>query len=87
VNPDPRRREPAINRALRALNLPPLLSGDYDEDPEPMGRRDAISLIAVYVLVFGFGIVCAAMMHDHLGTLYFGHTQNFLALYPPLTPA
>ena len=70
---DPRRRDPAINRALRALNLPPLLTGDYDEDPEPMSRGDAISLIAVYVLVFGFGIVCAAMMNDHLGTIHHFH--------------
>jgi hypothetical protein len=86
VNPDPnpRRPDPAINRAL---GLPPLLTGEYDEDPEPpMGQGNAALLIAVYVLVFGFGIVCVAATHDHLGTLHLGHTQNFLALYP-LTPA
>jgi len=60
----PRRRDPAINRALRALGLPPALTGDYDEDPEPMGRDKAWAIVASYTALFSpvlmFFVVWAA---------------------------
>jgi hypothetical protein len=34
VNPDRRPREPAINRALRAWHLPPVIQNGTPEDPE-----------------------------------------------------
>jgi hypothetical protein len=67
---DPRRRDPAINRALRALGLPPLLTGDYDEDPEPMNWRTAQAIVVFYGLAFGFGLLCIGALHDHLHVLH-----------------
>ena len=68
----PRRRDPAINRALRALGLPPALTGDYDEDPEPMGRLTAALLITFYGLAYGPGwIVIFAL--GHVGAGHLGH--------------
>jgi hypothetical protein len=66
---DPRRRDPAINRALRALGLPPLLTGDYDEDPESMSRGTAKLIFAATLLAGFVGIAMAAGIHDHLGHL------------------
>jgi hypothetical protein len=51
-----RRPDPAINRALRAFNLPPLLTTRADapeEDAEPMSRGKAAVLIAFYTLAYG----------------------------------
>jgi hypothetical protein len=51
TDPGKRRREPAINRALRALGLPPLLTGDYDEE-EPMSERKAVFIVAGYTALY-----------------------------------
>lgn len=50
-----RRRDPAINRARRAWNLPPLLTtrADESEDAEPMSRPKAAALIAFYTIAYG----------------------------------
>ena len=57
-------RDPAINRALKALGLPPLLSGDYDPDPEPMSERKAVFIVAgwaaLYAPMLAFFIAWAA---------------------------
>ena len=48
--------DPAINRALRAWNLPPFLTTRADapeEDAEPMSRPKAAALIAFYTLAYG----------------------------------
>ena len=54
---DPRRRDPAINRALRAFNRGPLIQTDAPPDPdaEPMGRLKAALLITFYGLAYGPG--------------------------------
>jgi hypothetical protein len=50
---DPRRRDPAINWALRALNLPPLLTGsEPDPDAEPMSRGKAALIVAAYTALY-----------------------------------
>jgi hypothetical protein len=49
---NPRRRDPAINSALRTLGLPPLLTGDYDEDAEPMSQRKAVLIVAGYTALY-----------------------------------
>jgi hypothetical protein len=66
LNPDPRRREPAINRALRVFHHGPLIQTDAAPDPdaEPMGRLRAALLIAFYGLAYGPGwIVIFALGH------------------------
>ena len=61
---DPRRREPAINRALRAFGRGPLIQTDAAPDAEPMGRLRAALLIAFYGLAYGPGwIVIFALGH------------------------
>jgi hypothetical protein len=53
---DPRRRDPAINRALRTFHLQPLIQADTpDEDAEPMSKGKAAALIAFYGLAYGPG--------------------------------
>ena len=64
---DPRRRDPAINRALRAWNLPPVNRADApDEDAEQMGRVKAALLITFYGLAYGPGWMLAFAL-GHVG--------------------
>jgi hypothetical protein len=58
-----RDRGVAINRALRAWNLPPLTTGGpEEEDIEQMGRGKAAALIAFYGLAYGSGFALLAWM-------------------------
>jgi hypothetical protein len=77
---DPRRREPAINRALKALGLPPLLTGDYDPDPEPMPRGRARAIVAAGALLFLLGLLCLGSIHDHLAPIHIQQPAQILAL-------
>jgi hypothetical protein len=69
---DPRRRDPAINRALRAWHLPPVIQNGTPEDPEPMGRLKAALLIAFYGLAYGPGWMVIFAL-GHVGAGHLGH--------------
>jgi hypothetical protein len=79
---DPRRREPAINRALKSLGLPPLLTGDYDpEDQPPMSRDTARLIVAAGALLVLLGLLAlGAGIHDHLAPIHLQQPAQILAL-------
>jgi hypothetical protein len=62
----PRRREPAINRAMRALGLPPLLTGDYEDEPA-MSRDTAWAIVAAYTALYTplLGVLVFAALRYH----------------------